>query len=75
MIDGGIVRWDTLALLHEADIVVAIYEDSFTGEMFVNWLEKTFADIKNREDATERGRKLFREGLIGDHTQSFQNVS
>jgi len=33
--------------------------------MFVNWLEKTFADIKNREDATERGRKLFREGLIG----------
>ena len=51
--------------LYGANLAVAIYEDSFTGEMFVNWLEKTFADVKNREDATERGRKLFREGLIG----------
>jgi hypothetical protein len=38
--------------------------------MFVNWLEKTFADVKNREDATERGRKLFREGLIGEWSHS-----
>jgi len=56
----------TFALLHRADIVVAIYEDSFTGEMFVNWLEKTFADVKNREDATDHGRRLFQDGLIGE---------
>jgi len=34
----------------------------------VDWIQTTFTDVKNREDATERGRILFQQKLIG---QSF----
>jgi hypothetical protein len=52
--------------------IVSIYEDSFTGEQFVDWLGKTFPELYDpkRDKAIEYGKKMFREGLIGELLQN-----
>lgn len=42
-----------------------MYEDSFTGELFCEWLINTFTDVNTRDEAAEWGRSLFDKGLIG----------
>jgi hypothetical protein len=42
-----------------------VYEDSFTGEQFCEWLIKTFKDIKTREEAADWASSLLKKGLIG----------
>ena len=44
---------------------VHIYESSFTGEQFCDWLVNTFTDIKTHDEATDWGKSLFEKGLIG----------
>ncbi|EIW66543.1 hypothetical protein TREMEDRAFT_35030 [Tremella mesenterica DSM 1558] len=41
-----------------------VHEDSFSGEIFCEWLVNTFEDIETREQAVEWARSLFEKGLI-----------
>lgn len=49
----------------ELTSIVSVYEDSFTGELFCEWLINTFTDVHTRDEAAEWGRSLFDKGLIG----------
>lgn len=47
-------------------MAVSVYEDSFTGELFCEWLINTFTDVNTRDEAAEWGRSLLDKGLIGE---------
>ena len=47
------------------------HPDTFQGDDFVTWLLSSYDGIKSRESATEWGRKLMDQGLIGESAWSF----
>ncbi len=40
------------------------YTDAFTGEAFVDWVVRSFADLTSRETAAECAKDLYQRGLI-----------
>lgn len=76
--NGLIIRdrwWNCTSLCANKLTIVSVYEDTFTGEMFCEWLLNTFTDVKTREEAAEWGRSLFDKGLIGKrHLLNSANV-
>ncbi|KAG0241771.1 hypothetical protein B0O80DRAFT_451156 [Mortierella sp. GBAus27b] len=41
-----------------------VYDSAFLGNEVVDWLIQNFADIENREEATDFGKKLFDKGMF-----------
>ncbi|PWN42538.1 hypothetical protein IE81DRAFT_313369 [Ceraceosorus guamensis] len=51
-------------LIHDRYWQAILYKDSFTGADFVTWLCRNFQDVKTREEASNAGSRLLREGLF-----------